>query len=92
MRALVLTVDGEPEGIIGISRSKGILTCFSEIRPALEPYLKKPAVLKAGLKVIGWVKESRQMVISHAQHDEGHRLLTRVGFEQMEKDLYLWPG
>ncbi len=92
MRALVLTVDGEPEGIIGISRSKGVLTLFSQFQPALEPYLKKPAVLRAGFKVMNWVKASRQMVISHAQHDEGHRLLTRVGFEQMEKDLYLWPG
>jgi hypothetical protein len=83
LRAIVVKLDGEPMGVIGLAREGGATRFFSEHRPEFEPYLGSVTAWRAVVRVMGWIKQSGGPVYSIAQHDEGARLLARLGFSHL---------
>ena len=90
MRAVVVTIDDEPMGIIGVSREYGIGKYFSEYRDELRPYLKSMPVLRAIKASMEFVKNYQGPVLAVARDAEGARLMTRLGFTHMDGDVYSW--
>ena len=89
IQAFVVTLDDEPEGIIGIAKDKTESRLFSEYKPALSPYLRSMPVLRLIKKVMRLVEDHRGVVYAVAQHDEGKRLLERLGFEDCG-EYFIW--
>jgi hypothetical protein len=89
VRALVITVDGEPCGIIGLAKEPQCDRAFSEYRPALEPYLKRMAVLRAILAFMQWVKTNPVQVYALS---EGTGILERLGFTHVTENFFVWRG
>lgn len=87
MRAVVVTLDGAVVAIMGLALGRYASRLFSEFKPEFEPYLRTMTVLraiKAGLRLLD---EHAGRVYAVAQHDEGARLLTRLGFIE-QGELY----
>ena len=62
MRAMIITLDGEPAGIAGLSRDLGLLTYFTQYKESLEPYIGDIRVLRPALKVFGWAKKAIELL------------------------------
>ena len=90
LRAIVVTLDGEPAGIIGVSREGGIGKYFSEYRDELKPYLRSITVMRAIKASMKFVTDYPGPVYAMAGHEEGARILTRLGFTQVNGDLFTW--
>jgi hypothetical protein len=90
LQAVVLELDGERVGIIGLGYRGSYLQLFSDHRPALEPHLKRKAMaILRGLKVVmGWAQESPLPILATpSEHEPGSRaLLIRLGFEFRAND------
>lgn len=89
VRALVIQVDGEPAGIIGLAQEPDRLRAFSESREALCPHLKCMPVLRAIKAFMKWVEESKVPVYAIS---EGTGLLERLGFVQFNGEEFRWPS
>jgi hypothetical protein len=93
IRAIVVTRNGEPVGIGGVARDKGLThRFFSDHKPEFAPHLKTMPVLraiKAGMKM---VDEYPGVVMAFAQDDTGAKLLERLGFKHIERNVYAWLG
>ena len=96
LRALVVTLNGTPAGLIGIARQGRMARLFSEFRPELRPYLKSITALRAIKSAAAAVKRSRLPVYAIAQEDEpdAPRILTRLGFvpHETQVGVYVWRG
>lgn len=92
LKAVVILVDGQPEGMIGIAREEWAVRFFSQYTERLDPYLKSIAVWRAIKRAMQWVEDYPTDVYARAQHDEGRRILARLGFEQSpeDKDVFVW--
>lgn len=90
LRAIVITLDDDPVGIIGVSRERGVGKYFSDHMDELKPYLKSITVLRAINASMTFVKNYPGPVYSVAQHRKGAKLLTRLGFTHISGDLFLW--
>jgi hypothetical protein len=90
MRAVVVKIDGEPVGVVGLAREFGITRFFSEYKPDIEPYLSHVTSWRAVATVLGWIKASEVPIYSVAEHDEGARLLGRLGFTHLIEDIWLF--
>lgn len=88
MKAIVITVDDEPAGIIGFARMAACICMFSEYKDTLAPHLRSMTVLralKAAMKMIG---SFRLPVTAVADNPV---LLTRLGFRPSEDpEVYEW--
>lgn len=89
MRALVIRVDGEPAGIIGLAQEPDRFRAFSESREALCPHLRCMQVLRAIKAFMQWVRDSKVPVYAVS---EGTGLLERLGFVQFKGEEYRWPS
>lgn len=89
LRALVIRVDGEPAGIIGLAQEADRLRAFSEVREALCPHLKRMPVLRAIQAFMKWVRTSKVPVYAVS---EGTGLLERLGFVPFKGEEYRWPS
>lgn len=89
-RAVVVTMDEKPVGIIALVSGGGCWTIQSEYKPELEPYLRSMPVLRAIKAAMRWVKSSHKRV--YAIRDEGTDALLRLGFECIDGDVYQWPN
>src|ERR1041385_750381 len=89
VRALVIRVDGEPAGIIGLAQEPDRLRAFSEVREALCPHLHRMSVLRAIKAFMRWVEGSAVPVYAIS---EGTGLLERLGFIQFKGEEYRWPS
>jgi len=89
MRAVTLLLDGVPSAIIGLAAEGPYQKLFSDERPEFAPHRRRMAVLRAIKHVQRWVRESPQYVFSES---ENHALLERMGFQQIEKDVFVWPN
>jgi hypothetical protein len=89
VRALVLRLDGEPAGIIGLAQEPDRLRAFSETRKALGPHLRRMPVLRAIKAFMVWVHQSKVPVYAVS---EGTGLLERLGFVQFKGEEYRWPS
>ena len=92
LRAIVVTLDGDPAAILGVSRERGIGKYFADYTVELEPYLKSITVLRAIKASMEFVKNYPGPVYSVAQHRKGARLLKRLGFTHISGDLFLWAS
>ena len=90
LRAVIVTLDGEPVGIIGVSREDGIGKYFSEYRDALKPHLRSITVMRAIKVSMEFVKEDPGPVYAGAEHEKGKHILTRLGFTNIDGDLFSW--
>ncbi len=93
LRALVVSQGETILGIIGLAREGARAKFFSEIREDLRPALKKAICLRTILKAREFVKASKLPVFAIAQADEpdSHRVLKRLGFVQLQDEVYKWP-
>lgn len=89
LRALVIRVDGEPAGIIGLAQEPDRFRAFSEVRDALCPHLTRMPVLRAIKAFMKWVETSRVPVYALS---EGTGLLERLGFVRTQGEEFRWPG
>ena len=92
MRAIVGTVDGEVAGIIGVARFDGFGEYFSQFSEPLQPFLGSMTVWRAVKASMKFVESYRGVLYAIAQHAEGERNLLRLGFVQIDGELFLWPG
>jgi len=92
VRAVTFLLDGEPSGMVGLSRDRNALKFFSDYTDEMEHNLGRMAALRAIRTVMKWVESATVDVWSAAGHDEGHRLLKRLGFTQVKGDYYKWHG
>jgi hypothetical protein len=88
MHAIIVRVDGQPAGIIGVAIERARLRAFSEYKPELEPHLKSIAALRA-------IKAAQKMFAASrlplfAVCDGSAALLVRLGFVHVQDDVYLW--
>ncbi len=90
VRAVALLLDDEVEGIIGVSRDKVGLKFFSDYTDDMEQHLHRFPALRAIKVVMGWVETAAAPVGAVAEHEEGHRLLNRLGFGRVFGDQYRW--
>jgi hypothetical protein len=89
IRAVVVLLNGEPAGVIGLARDGGCAKFFSEYRPEIEPHLRRFEILRAIKLAMTLVKSSSTEV--YAVREEGTNVLLRLGFEHVEDDIYRWP-
>jgi hypothetical protein len=89
MRAIVITLDDEPAGIIGLARMNDHNCMFSEHKPELAPHLRRMPVLRAIKESFRMVSQSRLPVAAVADNPV---LLTRLGFRPLQDDpeVFLW--
>lgn len=87
LRAVVITVDGEPAGLIGLAADGPDQKFFSEEKPVLEQHRGSMAVLRALKHVMGWVARCPQLVVAYSKN---RCLLVRLGFTHVEGDVFVW--
>jgi len=90
VRAFVVTLDGKPVGIGGVSREGGINRAWSEYKPELEPYLKSLTVLRAIKATQRLLMEYPSVVFAEAKHDKGAELMKRMGFTEVNEGFFAW--
>ena len=90
MRAIVAELDGELVGIIGVVREGGWGKYFADFKESLEPHLRSITIMRAVKESLAFVRGYRGPVIAVAEHVEGTRLLTRLGFTHLQGDLFGW--
>jgi hypothetical protein len=88
IRAVVVLLNDEPAGVIGLARDVGCERLFSNSKPALD--LRRFEVLRAIKLAMTLVESSRCDV--YAVREEGTDILLRLGFEHVEDDIYKWPS
>lgn len=93
MRAIMVFMDDDLAGIIGIAREDWTCRFFSEFREELKPFLNSITVLRAIKKAMEFVNNYPADVFARAQHDEGCRVLQRLGFKPTENSrTFVWEN
>ena len=88
LKAICVKRDGVPVGFVGIAIEPTRARFFSEYRDMTCAELCKSwRAVKAAMQ---YVRESRKPVVCVAQHEQGHKNLTRLGFTHVEDDVYVW--
>ena len=90
VRAFAVTMDGAPQGFIGIVRENGIGKYFTDYSDKLQPHLKSITIMRALKKSLDWCREYRGPVIAIAETAQGCMTLNRLGFEHLEGNYYGW--
>lgn len=90
VRAVVVLVDDEPAAVIGLALGIDCATLYSDVKPALEPHLRRLPVLRALKLSMKLVKQCGRDV--YAIRQSGTDLLPRLGFEHLEGEVYVWLG
>lgn len=90
MRAYAAELDGQVAGIVGVVREPAVGKFFADFSPELQPYLKSVAIMRCVKGALRFCDEYRGPVIAIAEHAEGCRILTRLGFENMEGQYFAW--
>lgn len=92
LRAVVVTLNDELAGVIGVSRHESYAQLFSEFRPGFRPHLKSLRTMRALKRVMSIVEESKLPVYAIAEEGEPDsvRLLSRLGFIAFQDNVYQW--
>jgi len=88
LRAVVIRLDGKVSGVIGIIKDMQGPKFFSDLDDEVDP--KAFTVLRAMYVVVGWVRKYKVPVHAIASHQTGAELLSKLGFEHFDEDIYLW--
>ena len=90
-RSVVITMDGHPAGIVGVSFEYGRAMLFSDISDELRPHLRSMTVLRAVRRGIDFAKQAKLPVIAFAEAETGAKILEREGFvPDTEPGWYRW--
>ena len=89
-RAVIVLLDDEPVGIVGIAHEGRAAKLFSESKPELQPHMRRFPVLRAIKQAMRIVRECGRQV--YAVREEGTDTLERLGFVPVTEEVYLWPG
>lgn len=90
-RSVVITMDGHPAGIVGVSFEYGVAMLFSDISEELRPHLRSMPVLRAVRRGIDFAKGAGLPVIAFAEAETGAKILEREGFTpDDEPGWYRW--
>jgi hypothetical protein len=94
IRALVVTLNGEAAGVIGLARHADHVRFFGEFRGELRKHLRRVQVLRAIKHVQSWIRESVMpvYVIAEETEPDAVRFLTRFGFVPHEENILKWPN
>lgn len=92
MRAIVAVMDDEVVGVIGLAREDEYGRYFSDFKPVLHPYLRSITILRAIKRSMEFVRRYRGLVMAEAEHEEGQRILRRLGFEHVDGEFFVWPS
>lgn len=92
MRADVAILNGEVVGVIGVAREREYGRFFSDISPKLRPHLRSITILRAIKAAMRFVEGYGGPVLAEAEHDEGRRILGRLGFEHVDGEFYIWQN
>lgn len=87
IRAIVVLLDEEPVGIVGLSYDGDRYTAFSEYKPALEPHLKSMTVLRAVKAAQRMIQEANLPVL--VVNTSNPKLLERLGFREIQPGVHL---
>ena len=90
LQAFVAELDGEVAGIVGVVRELNYGKFFADFKPELTPFLKSVAIMRCVKGALRFCDEYRGPMIAIAEHAEGCRILTRLGFEHMEGRYFAW--
>lgn len=90
VRAIVVLLNDEPTGIIGLAMGADCATMYSEYKPELEPHLKRMTVLMAIRAAMKMMMRCKRPV--YAVQHPGTNILTKLGFEHLKDDIFVWPG
>jgi hypothetical protein len=93
LRALVVLMDDDVKGVVGIARHADHARFFSEFREELRPHLRTLPVMRAIKRVQQFVAASVLPVYAIAEESEkdSARILTRLGFVHHSENIYQWP-
>jgi hypothetical protein len=86
--AFAAVADGVVVSIAGLARGVDCKLLFWDITPGFEPQMKSMVVLRTIKRLMKLVEQSRLPVVTIAHNRE---LVARLGFVQVEDDLYQWP-
>lgn len=89
-RAVVILLDDEPVGVIGVAMGIDCATLYSDAKPELEPHVKRFEVLRAIQLAMTLVKRCGRDV--YAIRQDGTDILPRLGFRHLEGDVYVWSN
>jgi hypothetical protein len=94
VQAMVIQLDGQVVGLIGVARHMDHARFFSEFRAELRPHLRALPVMRAIKRVQGIVRGSRLPVYAIAEETEvdAARILTRLGFVHHQENIYTWAS
>lgn len=95
LRAVVIVLDGQPAGVIGLALGRENARFFSDVREELQPHLKRMPVLRAIKAVMAHVTAYRGPVLAVRDPIPGsEQLLRRLGFELVDVqdvgEIYEW--
>jgi|AGTN01.3.fsa_nt_gi hypothetical protein len=90
IRAIAIRIDDAPVAIIGMAYERDRLRAFSEFREDLAPCLRSMPVLRAIKAAQRMFAGTRRPLI--AVRECGSGILERLGFEQLEGEVYVWRG
>lgn len=90
IRAICFKRDGVPVAICGLAIEPTRARFFSE---HLELSCKELVQCWRGVKMaMQLVRNSKRPVFAVAEHAQGHKNLSRLGFVLIEDDYYMWGG
>jgi hypothetical protein len=87
-RAVAILLNDKPVGIIGLAYGIDCATLYSDSKPEIEPHMKRFEVLRAIKLAMRLVMTCRRDV--YAKRQEGTDIVERLGFEQLEGEVYKW--
>ena len=87
-RAVAVLLDGDPVAIIGLAFCAGCAKMFSDTKTAVEPYMRTMTALRAIKFAMTLADECSRDV--YAIRQEGTDILPRLGFEQVDNEVYRW--
>lgn len=89
-RAVAILLNDEPAAIIGLAYGLDCATLYSDAKPELDPHMQRFEVLRA-IKLAMTLVESCGRAV-YAKRQEGTDILLRLGFEQLDGEVYQWRG
>jgi hypothetical protein len=92
VQAQVVTLDGEVAGIVGLANEGGGSKAFMDYTEEFEPYWQSITAQRAMLWAMHLVRKNPGRVFAMARHDQGGRMLKRLGFTRVNEEQFLWLG
>ena len=87
---MVVSLDGQLSGVIGVVRERNVGKFFCDYRPELQPHLRSITIMRAIKASLRFADQYQGPLIAIAEHAESCRILHRLGFTHLEGAYYGW--